>query len=517
MVILERQGVFVKFSGERAGIEAVKKSLNIFVPDAVHAASYINGHWDGYIQFYYIKPYKRFYFGLTEIVKRALDKQGIPYKLVGFETQSTSWIKFSEPFLSEERDYQRKSILAWFEQGFGKIKIPTRGGKTFVSAEIVRLLRILNPKVKVAFVTEATDVFTQNAKEMAKFLGEDVGLIRGEVFDPKGITMVMAQTAASAIKKPVKKVTKMVAKKPVPMSFQEQREYMAQKTARRNQMYEFLKSVDFLIVDEIQEFSGKARIHMLRSFSNITHILGLSATPYRREDDIGNMNLVSLFGEIAYEVEEKVLVEKGVLAESRVLLLLHQHPYYHKTAYQEVWDAAIKHNVKRNKALQSVIDVCLRNEIKLLVMFTSKEHGYAMEELTGMPFLCGDHTDEQREYAKEWFIEGKGKTMLVSNIWKKGVTVSEAQAFLNADGGKEETAVIQKRGRVLGTTEDKKRALVIDFADISQQYFGEHSLNRIRAYEEKIGEDKIDALDVGDTDFEEQLENYITGWFNEQE
>ena len=104
--------------------------------------------------------------------------------------------------------------------------------------------------------------------------------------------------------------------------------------------------------------------------------------------------------------------------------------------------------------------------------------------------------------------------MIASNIWKKGITLPQVEVFLNISGGKEDTAAVQKRGRVLGTTEDKKKALTIDIIDEYDDFFSEHCLERIKAYEKEAGEENIDVIVISDTvDIQKTILEYVKNWF----
>ena len=87
--------------------------------------------------------------------------------------------------------------------------------------------------------------------------------------------------------------------------------------------------------------------------------------------------------------------------------------------------------------------------------------------------------------------------------------------MINVDGGLQGANTIQKKGRVLGVTDDKKRSLIIDFFDHDNNYFSEHSEARLLTYEKAIGEENIGILDVSALDCFKILEKWIEMWFEE--
>ena len=151
--------------------------------------------------------------------------------------------------------------------------------------------------------------------------------------------------------------------------------------------------------------------------------------------------------------------------------------------------------------------------LKTLVLFQSVEHGRAMSELLGERFISGVTKSDEREESKRNFLSGEGGVLLESNIFKKGVTLPEVQVIINADEGVEDANTIQKKGRVLGATETKKRSLVIDFFDIYDAYFSEHSQTRLNTYIRAIGKKRIGILDVSAQGWLDTFVKWTKKWF----
>ena len=103
--------------------------------------------------------------------------------------------------------------------------------------------------------------------------------------------------------------------------------------------------------------------------------------------------------------------------------------------------------------------------------------------------------------------------MLASDIFKKGVTLPQVEVLINVDGGLEDANTIQKKGRVLGATETKSRSLIIDFFDLYDAYFSEHSETRLDTYIEAIGEKRVGILDTSIDDWLETFRRWTIKWF----
>ena len=103
---------------------------------------------------------------------------------------------------------------------------------------------------------------------------------------------------------------------------------------------------------------------------------------------------------------------------------------------------------------------------------------------------------------------------MASNIFKKGVTLPEVEILFNVDGGLENANTIQRKGRVLGATEAKTRSAIIDFIDIDDAYFSEHSSTRLNTYVKAVGEEGIGILDTAVDDWLKTLERWLTIWLS---
>lgn len=476
------------------------------MPGAEYSKLFQDKHWDGKVRFYDGRR-KWFWFGLIEYVLEALSKKRIKYQLIGYDDQNVDWVKFSDPFLLPDRDYQRDSIIEFLERTYGVIMVPTRGGKTFIASEIIRLLLKEKLISSSLFIVDSVDLFKQAASDISAISGipeSEIGQIRGSDFKiGKMVTIAMIQTIQSALKgKPSKR--------------EYTKEDLKVAKERKAQMSRYLSNLDMLIIDEVQEYGkSKPRMVALRMASNIKYVLALSATPHKYSDEVHKFNVDGFCGGIIYEIEEKTLVNKGVLAENKMLLLSieYEHkPWQDSMEYRDVFRSIVIDNERRNSIIVSLLTVCDSLDLKTLAMFNSVEHGKKIENITGYTFLSGEHKDTIRMSVKKSFLSKKGGVLLVSDIWKKGITLPAVEVFLNVDSGKETTLIIQRRGRVLGVTENKKKALAVDIIDQGVKYLEDHALQRIQAYEEKTGVENIDVIEFSDN-IVSDLEDYLINWF----
>lgn len=492
MLTLTRKGNKVYVDGEPNELDVIESILSVYMDGAEFSQKFQDKVWDGYVRFFF-KRWKYFFFGHINRVVLGLKEKDIEYKTIGFNKRPTDWVKFSKFFIQDERFFQRDSIISFLENGYGIIKVPTRGGKTFIASEIIRLLIERYEGLKVIFIVDSADLFEQAPADISLVTGmkdEEIGRIRGDVFSiDKPVTIAMIQTLQSILSSKGKR-----------------------NLIKKKQLEKFLKEIDFSIIDEVQEFgSSKPRLAVLRKMDKAHWNLCLSATPFKDEDEIARLTVESFSGGVTYEIEEETLVELGVLADNNNLLLFLEHGRNYAD-YRKSIDSLIIENTERNQIIVNLIRICNELDLKTLVIFNSVKHGDIISQQTGILFLKGEHGTKERKEQKLDFLKGKGGLLLVSDIWKKGITLPEVEVLINVSGGKESSLVIQRRGRILGVTKTKKKALFIDIIDHDNSYLSEHSVNRIRAIENKVKKKRIKVMSVNNMT---KIKKHVNNWFND--
>jgi superfamily II DNA or RNA helicase len=258
---------------------------------------------------------------------------------------------------------------------------------------------------------------------------------------------------------------------------------------------------------------------MYKRCKDLEYQLCLSTTPYRAKTLVQNLKLQAWSGDIVYTITESKLRERGVLSDYKVFMFMVDHndidyeDPIDDDDYADCRKKLIFENNFRNEVLKKVIDSLRDMNLKTLVLFQSVEHGRAMSKILGEQFISGATKSHEREQAKREFLDREGGVLLASNIFKKGVTLPEVQVIINADEGVEDANTIQKKGRVLGATATKKRSLVIDFFDIYDAYFSEHSTTRLNTYIRSIGKKRIGILDVSAEGWLETFCKWTSNWF----
>ena len=500
MLKLYRVNLFrCKFESENPVEEkVVKEFLSFFIEGAIYSKLFQKGRWDGYHKFY--DTNKFFDYGLLEELIFHLESEDVNFKYIDYyKKQSKDLI--TENFTTDKRlrYYQREAVESFTKENIGIIKVATRGGKTFIASEIIRIYK-LHFNYNYIFLVDTIDLLNQAVSAISSYLGlseNDIGKVSDGKFTFKNITVASIQSCTSIL------YGKNLDKE------------------RKNKFLKELKNVNFIIADEVQEFSSKKRMNFLKNFKSIKCMLGLSATPFKQLESyiIQNLTIKGAFGGICYEIPDEKLQKEGFLSVDKIMLIHFKNskkmPISIDNEDPTYFDYHKFHIIENPYRIQLIINLIYllgKTRLKTLVLFSSKELGYLVSDLSNKKFVSGDTKKEIREERKQEFLQGKGKTLLATNIWKKGITLPAAEILIIADGGYEGSEIIQKRGRVLGAVEGKNKCIIIDIMDVDCDYFSEHSLNRLNVYDEAVGSKRLQVFMENDLNF---LTEEVKNWINE--
>jgi len=435
-----------------------------------------------------------FKIGMLDIVLAYLKEVEVKYELYDYEYKVPA-IPIDER-LHGKYEHQADAVKAFFKRRFGIIEIPTRGGKTFFASEVFRLFSQTD-EGQFLFVVDTIDLFLQAEKDFKSYFerygGIEIGKIGDNEFDiSKRITIATIQTIQATLSKRNKDKQK------------------------KKQLVNFLHGLKFLCVDEIHDNSSDTRLNVYRRCKNIEYQLCLSATPYKSQTFEHNLKLMEWSGGVIYSINEKMLIKQNVLTNYIVCMLYINHNngnYNDLCEYNEICKKIIYKNNNRNSILLGLIAMLHILELKTLIIFSNIEHQLFMGATCGIPCINYKSSKEERQAEMEKFLSGKGGFLMTSGIFKKGVTLPEAQVVINFNGGLEKSNVIQKKGRVLGSTDGKTKSMVIDFFDQYDYYLSDHSESRLEVYLDAVGEEGLNILNTANPEFINTFKNIAIQWF----
>ena len=437
-----------------------------------------------------------FKIGMMPTLMTYLTENNISYAISDYEYNMPDGAVIDDR-MSCKYVHQRNAVEAFFKKRFGIIVVPTRGGKTFIASEILRIFLNADDG-NFLFCVDNTTLFTQAVNDIKGFFerygGVEVGEIRDGLVDTsKRVTVAMIQTIQSTISK------------------------RCRDTKKKNGLIKYLKDLKFLCVDEIHDNCSDSKLRIYKRCKKLEYQLCLSATPYRSGAFTQNLKLMEWSGDICYKITEEELRKRKVLTDYKVFLLYVNHNHANidvdETDYNDCKHKLIYENKFRNEVLKNLVDALKQRDIKTLLLFQSIEHGQLMSRALNETFISGKTKSKEREEAKRKFLDCEGGVLLASNIFKKGVTLPEVRVLINVDDGVEDANTIQKKGRVLGTAEGKDKSLVIDFFDDFESYLCEHSAVRLNTYTESVGETKVNIYDTSHAGWLKDVTDGVDKWF----
>lgn len=472
----------------KEGIRHVAKALTFRNPEPYAYSSKIEK---------FDKKKFTFKIGMLSTLEKYIRTHNLSYQISDYDFSLPDGVEIDKR-MTGKYIHQKKAVEAFYKRRFGIIVVPTRGGKTFIASEILRIF-LDTDEGNFLFLTDNTTLFSQAVNDIKTFFqsygGIEVGEIKSGAVDvSKRVTVGMIQTIQSTFSNRCKDASK------------------------KRSLEKYFKDLKFLCVDEIHDNCSDSKLKIYKKAKKLEYQLCLSATPYRAGTLVQNLKLKEWSGDVVYTITEKRLRERRVLSDYRVFMLLIDHNDIEYDIEVEDYNGYQKELIfeskARNKVLMDVIGILRELNLKTLVLFQNIEHGRNVENISGIPFISGETKAKERERAKEEFLKGEGGFLLASNIFKKGVTLPQVEVLINVDGGLEDANTIQKKGRVLGSTESKSRSLIIDFFDLYDAYFSEHSETRLNTYIESIGEKKVGILDTSIDEWKETIRRWIIKWFD---
>ena len=188
-----------------------------------------------------------FYIGMLRNVREYLDSRNITYELHDY-CYSAPNITIDSRMTGTYR-HQAQAVEAFFKRRFGIIVVPTRGGKTYIAAEIIRWFLQME-KGQVLFVTDNVTLFEQAVNDFKEYFAPYGGLQVGEIRNGKidtscRVTVAMIQTIQSAMSERCSDVGK------------------------RKQLKNYLKQLQFLCVDEIHENCSDSKLKIYKKCKSL--------------------------------------------------------------------------------------------------------------------------------------------------------------------------------------------------------------------------------------------------------
>jgi len=455
----------------------IQHILSYNVSGADMSDSYQSGYWDGRSSFYEMRKH-RFPAGFVPAVIKGL-------RQLGYEVNSRRAKKpkplgperpiFDEFQYKDERyDFQAETVDRLIRHGSMIAQVATGGGKSRIAQ--IATARIQRPTL---FLTTRKVLMYQMRGHYVDMLKYDcmpkhhkVGVMGDGEWSPEPwINVGMTQTLISRLK---------------PAGVLDSQEKQDAQDKRIRETIALLERFELVILEEAHEASGNSYYDIMKRCKNAHYRLALTATPFMKEDEEGNMNLMACAGAIGIRVSEKQLIDCGILARPVFKYVVPEKPKFllRNTSWQAAYRLGVVESVSRNALiLQNGIKSSKYN-LPTLVLVQQQKHGKILEAAfrkngVRCKFIFGPSKTHERDLALKELESGVIQVLIGSNILDVGVDCPALGMVMNAAGGKAEVNLRQRIGRGLRAKKvGPNVCFFLDFTDIHNKHLGKHSAAR---------------------------------------
>lgn len=358
--------------------------------------------------------------------------------------------------------HQRAALSAFLAAKHGILEMATGTGKTRTAIMIISELRERGLISSVAVIASGTDLLDQWYLNLVA-LGLPIYRVYGEhhealgfINDPVDGILLISRDAAKGV----------VPRLPV--------EIVAQ---------------SLLVCDEVHGMGGPSLVERLAGrLAPFKYRLGLSATPEREYDEVGNRFVESEIGPVIFEFGLREAIQRGILCEFDYVPLEYQfssedrravqraHAAYHARTragealpiewlYQEIARVGKLSNSK----LPPFVEYIRANPKTLhrcIIFVETGEYGLLVQDIIVQ--LTGSfHTyyaDDDRENLAK-FSRGEVDTLITCHRISEGIDVRSVRAVILFASARARLETVQRLGRCLriDPNDPQKRATVVDF------------------------------------------------------
>jgi superfamily II DNA or RNA helicase len=319
----------------------------------------------------------------------------------------------------------------------GIVRAPTAAGKTEI---FLAILNMLETPSLVLFNRKQLAVQTV---ERAAERGLDVGLVQGPHVNEKKITMASIQS--------IHKIKSLAKYKN-------------------------------LILDEVHNCGSKSYQRVLK-LAHWERVYGFSATPVNPKlMNLRSAKLIAYVGPVIYDVSAKELMEAEFIAKPKIFMLPIDQPDDIEDAnYKEAEMLGLIYNPYRNNLIRKLAEQHIEEKVLILTKYI--DQGQAIGKLLpDAEFIWHEVSVADRNKAIERFEKGELKILIASRILDEGIDIKNFKVLIIASAGISFIKTIQRLGRGLRVTEDKKNITVYDFMDNTNSRLLKHSRTRKKTY-----------------------------------
>jgi superfamily II DNA or RNA helicase len=459
-------------------LQILDAELSYLIPGAQYSNYFKSGRWDGRKRL--LDNKLRCSYGLKSRVLDFYKSQNKQIEVVDQRpaksaAQSVDIIPRLKELGITPYDYQL-NVLQTIEDkklDIGVIRVGTGGGKSLIAALMTAKLG----RPTVIWVV-GNDLLHQFHKFFNKVFKQKIGIIGDGLFDVENanISIVSVWTAGRAFG----------LKKNIFEDSEEESEIEFD-SDKYQQIASYLKEIKVHIFDECQLCAAESLRNILNNI-NYEYLFGMSASPFRQGNEV---IIEAALGKVIINLSASFLIENGFLTQPIIKFVkVPKYPIPLTKNYHSVYANYITENDVRNQLIVDSTVKIVELGYTTLVVFNTIRHGnilyQALKDKIPCALLSGKDNSEKREKVKQQLIDGKIKAIIASRIFDVGLDIPIISGMVLAAPSKSYIRCIQRIGRILRKHPDKKRCVVVDFAD-SAHYVKDHAKIRRSIYEMEPG------------------------------
>jgi len=374
-------------------------------------------------------------------------RNGIRYEI---DDRRRSFDSTDYAFKGRLRPFQQTAVERMLSKDFGTLSSATGSGKT-----IMALYMVARRNQPALIVVHTKDLAEQWIERIETFLGipaEEVGRIgAGKKSVGTKITVALVQSLYK----------------------------IAEEIARH---------IGFLVVDECHRCPSRTFTEAVSSF-DCKYMLGLSATPYRR-DKLSKLIFWHL-GDVHHEVDKGYLVKTGDVLPAKVIVReTNFKPYFDPVNEYSKMLSELAADIERNVLIAADVARETENTTGIcLVLSDRKAHCENLQALLKFRFkieselLTGDlNLDERQEVITRLNQKQTSVLIATGQLIGEGFDCPNLSTLFLATPIRFSGRVLQYLGRVLRPAPGKKSARVFDYVDIRVDTLVKAARARERVY-----------------------------------
>lgn len=277
-----------------------------------------------------------------------------------------------------------------------------------------------------------------------------------------------------------------------------------------NQTKDILNRVRAVIVDEAHEAAANSYQLALLNMPNARLRIGLTGTvPSHTENMVRWTKFKGIFGDNIIKVSNHEMIEKGFAAKPTIKLVPINQPVkldnqidiqlppnlpkrmQPLAKYQLAYKLGIINNSFRNKLIELLTKklVALKNG-PVLIIVSEIDHGEILQsglQNLGIPskFIYGDKTMDERQEIFDLIKNNQSPVLIGTQLLDTGIDIPNLKYLIYVSGGKSIRQVLQRIGRMLRKTSNKKTTTIFDLQDHTTNILYKQAQARVKIYQDE--------------------------------